>query len=155
VTTADNIELGCALVEEAVVQLSIRKVKEVLHSSFLARQQALQNHVPWVDPVHSQSRWLSLLPPALQPKPISSAEQLEVYKDFFLLGPLQRMQNHPKIPTQDGLNHCASETQATAATQYPLSETHVHQDVSSHPDMLLNNSSVNDTFCNEIIFALI
>lgn len=92
VTTADNIELGCALVEEAVVQRALQKIEEFLQPVLLARKQARSAGRPFHDPAHMNSRWPGLLPPALQPRSPPTAEQLQVYKDFILFGPLYRMQ---------------------------------------------------------------
>lgn len=93
VTTADNIELGCAIVEEAVVQRALQKVEEVLQPAFQIRRNARDAGLPYQDVEHLNSRWVRILPSPLQPRPVLPGDQLQVYREFLSFGPLHRMQH--------------------------------------------------------------
>eukprot|EP00927_Polykrikos_kofoidii_P002672 TRINITY_DN11067_c0_g5_i2.p1 TRINITY_DN11067_c0_g5~~TRINITY_DN11067_c0_g5_i2.p1 ORF type:complete len:2502 (+),score=564.25 TRINITY_DN11067_c0_g5_i2:638-7507(+) len=92
VVSNDNLDLGCSLIEKAVVDKALKDIEESIAPALQARQEhRLRNPsmmVPYYDTniINSQAKWPQALPEVLRPKsgPLSAA-QLKVYKDFHSL----------------------------------------------------------------------
>lgn len=87
ILSTENLELGCTLIEKAVVDRALRDIEVSISGPVEARreQRARSPGVPFYDASYIQpsSRWPQALPPILRPKPGPlSAQQLKVYKDF-------------------------------------------------------------------------
>ena len=87
VVTADNLELGCALIEKAATEKAIRDVDEALSQAYTARRkhrETTHGSQPFYDmAVLSQGRFPGELPELLRPKPGPlSRTQQRVYDDF-------------------------------------------------------------------------
>eukprot|EP01018_Ginkgo_biloba_P022479 Gb_12251 [translate_table: standard] len=99
--TNDNLDLGCAVIEQAATEKALRDFDDVISHSLLVRrkQREAMGHAYYDATVYSQGP-LARLPEALRPKPgrLSGAQQ-RVYEDFARL-PWQNQpsQNAPVAP---------------------------------------------------------
>lgn len=95
VITAENIDLGCVLVERAVYERATRDINETISMGIQARrlhreQQAILSsssgglYAPshFVDPVYDNAWASANLPPSLKPKGPLDPQQLSIYKEF-------------------------------------------------------------------------
>jgi len=83
----ENLELGCNLIEKAVVDKALKDIEESIAGAIQSRkdQKARNPNVPYYDTnyIQTSSKWPQALPDMLRPKPgPMSAQQLKVYKDF-------------------------------------------------------------------------
>lgn len=102
VVAADNMDLGCTLVEQSVIQRALQEIEITLQKAVLVRRQnKALGHSSFVDPKYfsSSSRWPSALPEVLRPRAALTGDQLQVYKDFLTFGPLRRMQTSASPPS--------------------------------------------------------
>ncbi|CBZ51231.1 hypothetical protein NCLIV_042980 [Neospora caninum Liverpool] len=93
IVSADNLELGCSLIEQAVVEKVLRDIEQTMQPALLIRRQARERGIPFVDTNYiNSSRWTVNLPEAVKLRPVLNNRQLQVYKDFLSIGPLKKMQ---------------------------------------------------------------
>eukprot|EP00898_Chlorokybus_atmophyticus_P005844 jgi/Chlat1/6260/Chrsp44S05774 len=83
--TADNLELGCSLIEKAATEKAIHDIDEALQQAYTVRiKHREQTGQPYYDmSIFASGRYPSALPDALRPKPgrMTPAQQ-RVYEDF-------------------------------------------------------------------------
>ena len=84
VATADNAELGCALIEKAASDRAVREVDERLAGAVAARASARAAGAPWAgDPAPAGGVPPATLPELLRPRPGGATPaQARVYEDF-------------------------------------------------------------------------
>lgn len=87
ILSTENLELGCNLIEKAVVEKALKDIEESIAPAIQARkdQRARNPNVTYYDTSYIQptSKWPQALPDMLRPKPGPlTAQQLKVYKDF-------------------------------------------------------------------------
>ena len=87
ILSTENLELGCNLIEKAVVDKALKDIEESIAPALQARreQRARNPGVAYYDTSYIQpnAKWPQALPDMLRPKPGPlSAQQLKVYKDF-------------------------------------------------------------------------
>ncbi|ESS33895.1 CCR4-Not complex component, Not1 protein [Toxoplasma gondii VEG] len=93
IVSADNLELGCSLIEQAVVEKVLRDIEQTMQPALLVRRQARERGIPFVDTNYiNSSRWTLNLPEPVKLRPVLNNRQLQVYKDFLSIGPLKKMQ---------------------------------------------------------------
>jgi CCR4-NOT transcription complex subunit 1 len=94
ILSTDNLDLGCSIVEKAVVNKSLTEISEAMQNPVLLRQESRNHygiHASFEDRTYlpdDDASWFQLMPPTLRPnsKDPLSAAQLKVYKDFMQLG---------------------------------------------------------------------
>ncbi|PFH31998.1 hypothetical protein BESB_019390 [Besnoitia besnoiti] len=92
IVSADNLELGCSLIEQAVVEKVLRDIEQTMQPALAIRRQARERGVPFVDTNYiNSSRWTLNLPEPLKLRHVLNNRQLQVYKDFLNLGPLKKL----------------------------------------------------------------
>ena len=93
VVGGDNLDLGCAVIEQAVVERVLRDIEIALAPALAARRHARERGLVYADTLHmSCSKWSFLIPDALRPRSSLCSRQLQIYKDFMTLGTLRKMQ---------------------------------------------------------------
>lgn len=97
ICSAENLELGCMLIEKAATEKAMRDIDESLGSAYTARRRHTeQSSQPFFDTAafSNASRYPNALPTVFRPKPGGlEPQQLVVYDAF------QRMQRQPVVPT--------------------------------------------------------
>lgn len=124
VVVADNMELGCTLVEQSVIQRALQEIEVAIQKPVLFRRQnKALGHSTFLDPEYfnSSSRWPGALPDVLRPRAALTGDQLQVYKDFLSYGPLRRMQSTSSPPslTPPPLQETPASAAPTAAATQP------------------------------------
>jgi CCR4-NOT transcription complex subunit 1 len=117
VATADNLDLGCALIEKAATDKALRDVDEALAPSYAVRRKSREAGQAYYDmSVYAQGRYPSSLPEVLRPKPghLQPVQQ-RVYEDF---ARLPRTPPPPPPPMPYGPPPPGGE--GAAAGTYPL-----------------------------------
>jgi hypothetical protein len=106
--SADNLELGCALIEKAAAERAIREIDEALAPLYNVRRRSREAGQPYMDmSIVANGRYPSSLPEPLRPKPSGlTASQLRVYDDF------TRIRQH--------YQHAATATALTPTSSQPL-----------------------------------
>ena len=85
VCAADNLDLGCTLIEKAATEKAVRDVEEALAPAFaIRRKHREQTGLPYYDmSIFTNGRYPASLPEALRPKPGGLLPaQRRVYEDF-------------------------------------------------------------------------
>jgi len=85
VCSADNLELGCTLIEKAATEKAVRDIEEALAPAFaIRRKHREQTGLPYYDmSIFTSGRYPASLPDALRPKPGGLLPaQRRVYEDF-------------------------------------------------------------------------
>ena len=101
--SAENLELGCLLIEKASTDKAIRDIDEALeHALVIRREHRETTGEPYFDTgiFNNGSRYPAALPPGLRPRPQDgglSLEQLAVYDAF------QRVPRNPVAPPRDSV----------------------------------------------------
>ena len=85
--TADNLELGCSLIEQAATERAVREIDEQLAPAAAARREHREKHgpggQPFFDPNYLQGRFPGALPESLRPRPGHLAPGPQrIYDDF-------------------------------------------------------------------------
>ncbi|PHJ15254.1 ccr4-not complex not1 protein, partial [Cystoisospora suis] len=98
ILSADNLELGCSLIEQAVVEKVLRDIENTIQPALVVRRQARERGVPFVDANYiKSSSWTLNLPEPLKLRPVLNNRQLQVYKDFMNFGPLKKLQQESVV----------------------------------------------------------
>jgi len=84
---ADNLELGCSLIEQAATERATREIDEQLAPAAAARRDHREKHgpngQPFFDPNYLQGRFPGALPESLRPRPGHLAPNPQrIYDDF-------------------------------------------------------------------------
>ena len=84
---ADNLELGCSLIEQAATERAVREMDEQLAPAAAARREHREKHgpagPPFFDPAYLQGRFPGALPESLRPRPGHLAPGPQrIYDDF-------------------------------------------------------------------------
>ena len=84
---ADNLELGCSLIEQAATERAVREIDEQLAPAAAARREHREKHgpggPPFFDPAYLQGRFPGALPESLRPRPGRLAPGPQrIYDDF-------------------------------------------------------------------------
>lgn len=97
----DNLELACSVMEKAVASKAIPDIDETLQNSYLARRLHKQrSNQPYVDPMYTNSPYMSSLPESLRLQPGGLTEQqIKIYDDFTEIA-TQQQQHHQQIYQQ-------------------------------------------------------
>lgn len=87
VLSTENLELGCGLIEKAVIDKALKDIEESISPAMQARKQQKERapSVPYYDQNYFQpgAKWPQALPEVLRPKPGPVPNnQLKVYKHF-------------------------------------------------------------------------
>jgi len=117
IATADNLDLGCALIEKAATDKAIRDIDEALAPAYAIRRKHREAGQAYVDmQLYQQGRYPSSLPEVLRPKPghMQPAQQ-RVYEDFVDM-PRTMLSPPPPPPIPYGP---PPTTGATAGMAYP------------------------------------
>ncbi|ANQ08345.1 Uncharacterized protein PCOAH_00023590 [Plasmodium coatneyi] len=102
ILSADNLELGCSLVEQAVIEKAIKDINEALEPTLLSRQVAKENRIALNDPIHLMNTKRMQLEMAHHLKlgsPVTN-NQLQIYKDFLNIAPLKKLHAAAKALTK-------------------------------------------------------
>lgn len=105
ILAGDNIEVGCSLIEQAVVEKALRDIEDTMRPAFQARARAQEEKLAFADPhlIQPNNPWpLQNMPESLRIRKVLTNRQLQVYKDFMNLGPLKRMHDHRPQPSSGG-----------------------------------------------------
>ena len=80
---ADNLELGCSIIERAATDKAVRDIDKNLTQAYEARARARAQRQPFFDPAMfaQGGRFPAALPDSLKPKP-GMPQQQRVYEDF-------------------------------------------------------------------------
>jgi CCR4-NOT transcription complex subunit 1 len=84
---ADNLELGCSLIEQAATERAVREIDEQLAPAAAQRREHREKHgpagPPFFDPAYLQGRFPGALPESLRPRPghVAPGPQ-RIYDDF-------------------------------------------------------------------------
>lgn len=100
VATADNLDLGCALIEKAATDKALRDIDEALAPAYVVRQKHREAGQAYYDmAVYTQGRYPQSLPEVLRPKPshLQPAQQ-RVYEDFARLPRTAPQPPPPPLP---------------------------------------------------------
>eukprot|EP00929_Paragymnodinium_shiwhaense_P096504 TRINITY_DN5810_c0_g1_i1.p1 TRINITY_DN5810_c0_g1~~TRINITY_DN5810_c0_g1_i1.p1 ORF type:complete len:2534 (+),score=627.08 TRINITY_DN5810_c0_g1_i1:150-7751(+) len=83
---SENLDLGCAIIEKAVIDKASAEIENHIESLVEERRQHRERKpgVPYADPAFyaPNERWPAALPEVLRPRAPLSAEELKVYRDF-------------------------------------------------------------------------
>ncbi|SCP04373.1 CCR4-NOT transcription complex subunit 1, putative [Plasmodium ovale] len=93
ILSADNLELGCNLIEQVVIEKAIKDINEALAPSFLARQVASENSIKLNDSIYvmnTKKMQLDISETLNLEAPITN-NQLQIYKDFLNIAPLKKL----------------------------------------------------------------
>lgn len=120
ILSTENLELGCNLIEKAVVDKALKDIEECIAPALQARKdhRSRNSNVQYYDTNYIQqtSKWPQALPDMLRPKPGPlTAQQLKVYKDFNTM-PAGTAKRLPVLPP---LNVAGVTTSAPAPTAPP------------------------------------
>ncbi|GAB66323.1 CCR4-Not complex subunit [Plasmodium cynomolgi strain B] len=102
ILSADNLELGCSLVEQAVIEKAIKDINEALEPTLLSRQVAKENRIPLNDPIHlmnTKRMQLEIAHSLKLASPVTN-NQLQIYKDFLNIAPLKKLHAAAKALTK-------------------------------------------------------
>ncbi|KJP86831.1 hypothetical protein AK88_03538 [Plasmodium fragile] len=102
ILSADNLELGCSLVEQAVIEKAIKDINEALEPTLLSRQVAKEHRIALNDPIHLMNTKRMQLEIAHYLKlglPVTN-NQLQIYKDFLNIAPLKKLHAAAKALTK-------------------------------------------------------
>ncbi|CAD2103454.1 hypothetical protein YYG_01664 [Plasmodium vinckei petteri] len=98
VLSADNLELGCNLIEQAVIEKAIIDINEALAPTLLAKHVANEENVKLNDSVNimnSKKMQIEFTEILNLGVPITN-NQLQIYKDFLNMNPLKKLHSSPK-----------------------------------------------------------
>ncbi|XP_057867287.2 uncharacterized protein LOC131074644 isoform X3 [Cryptomeria japonica] len=108
--TNDNLDLGCAVIEQAATEKALRDLEDVIGPALSSRRKQRETLGPAFYDATVYSKNLARLPEALRPKPgrLSSAQQ-RVYEDFARL-PWQNQptQSSPVAPSGSSNSNAGS-----------------------------------------------
>lgn len=119
---ADNMDLGCTLVEQSVIQRALQEIEVTIQKPVLLRRQnKALGSATFLDPEYfsSCSRWPAALPDVLKHRAALTGDQLQVYRDFLTFGPLRRMQSSSTPPNLAPPQLSEAPPPATAAASPP------------------------------------
>eukprot|EP00217_Crustomastix_stigmatica_P006653 CAMPEP_0183795892 /NCGR_PEP_ID=MMETSP0803_2-20130417/5376_1 /TAXON_ID=195967 /ORGANISM="Crustomastix stigmata, Strain CCMP3273" /LENGTH=2386 /DNA_ID=CAMNT_0026040399 /DNA_START=42 /DNA_END=7202 /DNA_ORIENTATION=- len=87
ILTGENLEIGCALIEQAATEKAVRSIDDALSKAYLLRRnhRELNNGLPFFDVSQLQGRYPSALPDSLRPTTSRITKQHRVYDDFMRL----------------------------------------------------------------------
>ncbi|SCM21694.1 CCR4-NOT transcription complex subunit 1, putative [Plasmodium chabaudi chabaudi] len=98
VLSADNLELGCNLIEQAVIEKAIIDINEALAPTLLAKHVANEENVKLNDSVNimnNKKMQIEFAEILNLGTPITN-NQLQIYKDFLNMNPLKKLHSSPK-----------------------------------------------------------
>ncbi|CXI46907.1 CCR4-NOT transcription complex subunit 1, putative [Plasmodium berghei] len=98
VLSADNLELGCNLIEQAVIEKAITDINEALAPTLLAKHITNENNKKLNDSVNimnSKKMQIEFAEILNLGVPITN-NQLQIYKDFLNMNPLKKLYSSPK-----------------------------------------------------------
>eukprot|EP01054_Gregarina_sp_Poly1_P008750 Gregarina_sp_Poly_1__8749@NODE_523_length_7729_cov_225_108588_g414_i0_p1_GENE_NODE_523_length_7729_cov_225_108588_g414_i0NODE_523_length_7729_cov_225_108588_g414_i0_p1_ORF_typecomplete_len1598_score287_46CNOT1_CAF1_bind/PF16415_5/6_9e64CNOT1_TTP_bind/PF16417_5/1_3e03CNOT1_TTP_bind/PF16417_5/3_2e32DUF3819/PF12842_7/1_7e32_NODE_523_length_7729_cov_225_108588_g414_i01054796 len=121
VIAGDNLALASLLIEQVVVEQSVKAVQEALAPSLEKRRIKRASNEPFIDPTYfgPDRKWPKALPSILQLTPVHETKKLHIYSDFASVGPLKRV-SASSGETADSLIKPSAPIKTTAKQQ-PLS----------------------------------
>ncbi|SCM20588.1 CCR4-NOT transcription complex subunit 1, putative [Plasmodium chabaudi adami] len=137
VLSADNLELGCNLIEQAVIEKAIIDINEALAPTLLAKHVANEENVKLNDSVNimnNKKMQIEFAEILNLGTPITN-NQLQIYKDFLNMNPLKKLHSSPK-----GLTLIYKNTDETN----PINT----QQNDQHPSITTNENTKNDLIPN-------
>ena len=137
---AENLDLGCMLIEKAATEKAIRDIDEALAPALNARQKRFEQGRGYSDMISpfgtGEGRYPAALPEALRPKATGLlAHQFFVYEAF------QRMPRQAHFPQQSA--HQAANQQASSAHMQQQQKQNQQQNVSRVPEAASNQAQLS------------
>jgi len=129
----DNMEMGCGLIEKAVVDKAMKDIEESMAPALNARKNhhKHRSNNPYYDPhfINGQSKWPQALPEVLRPRPGGTPQHhLKVYKDFNNM-PFNGIQpRSPNLPLIDFRGITSHATASSTAPEQPHGERYTSLD---------------------------
>ncbi|OII76230.1 NOT1 domain-containing protein [Cryptosporidium andersoni] len=171
VICSDNIDLGCQVVEQAVIERAIEEVDDIISPGIIARRKAREAGHPFVDinyyggpnTQNAATFWASL-PDSLKYRS-GSLRHLQLYKDFLqytAMRNIERRDNGGLLPDTTGnqqptqsVNNVSISTVGTNSNVSDLYSQHQSQQINSssvvssaHGNQYLQHESLSGTSSN-------
>eukprot|EP01053_Blabericola_migrator_P004643 Blabericola_migrator_1__4642@NODE_245_length_10909_cov_149_723298_g207_i0_p1_GENE_NODE_245_length_10909_cov_149_723298_g207_i0NODE_245_length_10909_cov_149_723298_g207_i0_p1_ORF_typecomplete_len1725_score275_85CNOT1_CAF1_bind/PF16415_5/4_6e64CNOT1_CAF1_bind/PF16415_5/3_2e03CNOT1_TTP_bind/PF16417_5/1_7e32DUF3819/PF12842_7/4_3e32_NODE_245_length_10909_cov_149_723298_g207_i030858259 len=134
----DNLNLGSLLIEQVVVEKSIKAVQEALADSLEQRRLKHTAGESYVDPVYYKegATWPRALPPMLQLTPNINQQRLQIYHDFVSVGPWNRQRRNTPVQQEAGAKAAAGVVAASTLVKpngAPMGHSQARQPLSTMP----------------------